>query len=52
MVGDVVDVFLSDRLSGPRPIGADGIVIGVLDLDTDVRKVPRALWAETTCRRR
>lgn len=50
MVGDVVDVFLSDRLSGPRPVGADGVVIGVLDLDTDVRKVPRALWAETTVR--
>ena len=51
MVGDVVDVFLSDRLSGPRPVGADGVVIGVLDLDTNVRKVPRPLWMETTVRR-
>ncbi len=50
LVGDVVDVFLSDRLSGPRPVGADGVVIGVLDLDTNVRRVPRALWAETTVR--
>lgn len=47
-VADVVDIFLSDRMSGPRPVGADGIVIGVLDLDTDVRKVPRTLWTETT----
>ncbi|MCA1669958.1 MAG: site-2 protease family protein, partial [Thermomicrobia bacterium] len=48
LVGDVVDVFLSDRLSGPRPVGADGVVLGVLDLDTNVRKVPRPLWLETT----
>ncbi|MHB8645050.1 MAG: site-2 protease family protein [Thermomicrobiales bacterium] len=48
MVGDVVDVFLSDRLSGPRPVGTDGVVLGVLDLDTNVRKVPRPLWMETT----
>jgi Zn-dependent protease len=50
MIGDVVDVFLSDRLSGPRPVGADGVVLGVLDLDTNVRKVPRPLWMETTVR--
>ena len=47
-IGDVVDVFLSDRLSGPRPVGANGVVVGVLDLDTNVRKVPRTLWMETT----
>lgn len=47
-VADVVDVFLSDRLSGPRPVGKDGIVIGILDLDTNVRRVPRTLWTETT----
>ncbi len=50
LIGDVVDLFLSDRLSGPRPVGADGIVIGVLDLDRNVRKVPRPLWMETTVR--
>jgi Zn-dependent protease/CBS domain-containing protein len=50
MIGDVVDIFLSDRLSGPRPVGADGVVLGVLDLDTNVRKVPRPLWMETTVR--
>lgn len=50
MIGDVVDVFLSDRLSGPRPVGVDGVVLGVLDLDTNVRKVPRPLWMETTVR--
>ncbi len=48
LIGDVVDVFLSDRLSGPRPVGADGVVLGVLDLDTNVRKIPRPLWMETT----
>ena len=33
------------------PFGAVTIiVIGVLDLDIDVRKVPRPLWAETTVR--
>jgi Zn-dependent protease/CBS domain-containing protein len=47
-VADVVDVFLSDRMSGPRPVGVNGVVVGVLDLDTDVRKVPRTLWTETT----
>ncbi|MGI8690450.1 MAG: site-2 protease family protein [Thermomicrobiales bacterium] len=50
LIGDVVDIFLSDRLSGPRPVGADGVVLGVLDLDTNVRKVPRPLWMETTVR--
>ncbi|MDQ6604523.1 MAG: site-2 protease family protein [Chloroflexota bacterium] len=50
LIGDVVDLFLSDRLSGPRPVGADGVVMGVLDLDTNVRKVPRPLWLETTVR--
>jgi len=48
LIGDIVDVFLSDRLSGPRPVGMDGVVCGVLDLDTNVRKVPRPLWMETT----
>ena len=47
-IADIVDVFLSDRLSGPRPVGRDGEVIGVLDLDTNVRRVPRPLWAETS----
>ncbi len=47
-VGEVVDVFLSDRLSGPRPVGRNGEMIGILDLDTNVRRVPRTLWMETT----
>lgn len=50
LIGDVVDVFLSDRLSGPRSVGEGGIVLGVLDLDTNIRKVPRSLWMETTVR--
>ncbi len=48
MIADVVDIFLQDRLSGPRPVGADGQIVGVLDLELNVRKVPRPLWAETT----
>jgi len=48
MVGDVVEVFLQDRWSGPRPVGEGGVMIGVLDLDTDVRRVPRVRWADTT----
>lgn len=48
MVSDVVDIFLQDRLSGPRPVGTDGEIIGVLDLELNIRKVPRPLWAETT----
>jgi len=39
VIGDVVDVFLSDRLSGPRPVGTDGVVLGVLDLDTIVARL-------------
>ncbi len=48
LIADVVDIFLQDRLSGPRPVGRDGEVVGVLDLETNVRHVPRPLWAETT----
>jgi Zn-dependent protease len=48
LVADVVDIFLQDRLSGPRPVGRDGEVVGVLDLATNVRHVPRPLWTETT----
>ena len=48
VIGDVVDLFLQDRLSGPRPVGKDGEIVGVLDLERNIRKVPRPLWAETT----
>lgn len=47
-IGDVVEVFLGDRWGGPRPVGRDGMMIGVLDLETNVRCVPRVRWAETT----
>lgn len=48
LIADVVDIFLQDRLSGPRPVGKDGEIVGVLDLETNVRHVPRPLWTETT----
>jgi Zn-dependent protease/CBS domain-containing protein len=48
LIGDIVDIFLEDRLSGPRPVGRDGEVLGMLDLETNVRHVPRPLWMETT----
>jgi Zn-dependent protease len=48
LIADVVDIFLQDRLSGPRPVGKNGEVIGVLALESNVRHVPRPLWTETT----
>ncbi len=47
-LADVVEVFLQDRWGGPRLVGRGGELFGVLDLDTNVRRVPRAQWAETT----
>lgn len=47
-VGDVVEVFLSDRLSGPRPVGTSRGMVGVLDLDTNIRRIPRTQWMDTT----
>ena len=47
-LADVVEVFLQDRWGGPRLVGRGGELLGVLDLDTNVRRVPRGRWAETT----
>lgn len=47
-LADVVEIFLQDRWGGPRPVGRAGQIIGVLDLNSNIRNVPRVRWADTT----
>lgn len=47
-LADVVEVFLQDRWGGPRLVGKGGEMLGVLDLNANVRRIPRARWGDTT----